>query len=333
MSTRFRFDFRRIGAAVLLAALSACAPTVPDVTSAEYLRSWGLGVIGATSAYQAGATGRGVTVAMVDCGLHQAPREVMRNVSRNSVDIFASERTLEPTDRHGTQMAGPLGSALDRKGLVGVAYNASLLSVRADMEGGFMGQCAFRPAAIAQAVDYAAEQRAQIIVLPLQATKPMGAAFEAALQKAVDAGSVVVIAAGNRAADRPTYPGLYAADPRFAGSVVAVGATKSSGELSSWSNRAGPAKAWYIAAPGERIITDCGEKTCKLVSGTSFAAAYVAGALALVMEARPELTGREALALLLKNARDTGEPGADAATGWGVLDVSKVFASRSGRSG
>ncbi len=265
---------------------------------------------------------------MIDCGLHQAPREVMRNVSRNSVDILAAERTLEPTDRHGSYMAAPLGSALDRKGLVGVAYNVSLLSVRADMEGGYEGKCAFKPSAIARAVTYAADQRARVIVLPLQANKPMGAAFEAALQRAVDAGSVVVIAAGNRAADQPTFPGLYAADPRFAGSLVAVGAAKPSGELTSWSNRAGPTRAWYIAAPGDRIITDCGDKTCRMVSGTSFAAAYVAGALALVMESRPELSGREALALILQNARDTGEPGADPTSGWGVLDVGKVFPAR-----
>jgi subtilisin family serine protease len=312
--------------AALVALLAGCTQKVPEVTSGEYLRSWGLGMINAMGAYHAGATGRGVTVAMVDCGLQDAPREVLRNVSRNSVDIFADERSLPATDRHGTYMAGPLGSALDRKGLVGVAYNAQLLSVRADIEGGHEGRCAFKASSLARAVQYAADQRARVIVLPLQATRPMGAAFEGALKNAVDGGAVVVIAAGNRAADQPTYPARYAADPRFAGSLVAVGATGAEGELTSWSNRAGPTQAWYLAAPGERVVTDCGNKTCRLVSGTSFAAAYVAGALALVMEARPQLTGREALTLLLRSARDSGDPGADPIYGWGVLDVGKVFA-------
>lgn len=311
--------------AMLAALLGGCTQRIPEVTSGEYLRSWGLGAINAMGAYQAGATGRGVRVAMIDCGLQDAPREVMRNVSRNSVDIFGGERSLPPTDRHATYMAGPLGSALDRKGLVGVAYNAELLSVRADFEGGYNGQCAFRPSAIARAVQYAADQQARIIVLPLQATKPMGAAFETALKNAADAGAVIVIAAGNRSAEQPTYPARYAADPRFAGAIVAVGATSAEGELTKWSNRAGETKAWYLAAPGERVVTDCGKKTCRLVSGTSFAASYVAGALALVMEGHPELSGREALALLLKNARDSGDPGADPTYGWGVLDVGRVF--------
>lgn len=318
---------RRLAICAALAALLAgCTQKAPDVTSGEYLRSWGLGMINAMGAYRAGATGRGVTVAMIDCGLQDAPREVLRNVSRNSVDIFADERTLPATDRHGTYMAGPLGSALDRKGLVGVAYNAELLSVRADFEGGHNGQCAFRASALARAVQYAADQRAQVIVLPLQATRPMGPAFETALKSAVDGGAVVVIAAGNRSADQPTYPARYAADPRFAGAIVAVGATGADGQLASWSNRAGLTQAWYLAAPGERVVTDCGRKSCRLVSGTSFAAAHVAGALALVLEARPELSGRQALALLLENARDGGEPGADPAYGWGVLDLGRVFA-------
>ncbi|HEX2561717.1 S8 family serine peptidase [Phenylobacterium sp.] len=317
---------RRLAVCAALAALLAgCTQRVPEVTSGEYQRSWGLGAINAMGAYQAGATGRGVKVAMIDCGLQGAPREVLRNVSRNSVDIFGAERALPATDRHGTYMAGPLGSALDRKGLVGVAYNAELLSVRADIEGGHNGQCAFKPSSLARAVQYAADQKARVIVMPLQATRPMGAPFETALKNAVDSGAVVVIAAGNRSGEQPTYPARYASDPRFAGSLVAVGATKADGELTSWSNRAGATQAWYLAAPGERVVTDCGRKTCRLVSGTSFAAAYVAGAVALVMEARPQLSGREALALLLHNARDSGDPGADPTYGSGVLDVGKVF--------
>ncbi|HEY9217588.1 MAG TPA: S8 family serine peptidase, partial [Phenylobacterium sp.] len=205
--------WRAAGLAALVLASGCASPKAPDITSAEYLRSWGLGVIGAEDAYLAGATGRGVTVAMVDCGLQDAPREVMRNVSRNSIDILSEQRALPQTDRHGVQMAGPLGSAFDKKGLVGVAYNASLLSVRADMEGGWNGQCAFKPSVIARAVSYAVSQKARIIVLPLQASRPMGKSFETALQSAVESGAVVVMAAGNRAAEEPTYPARYAADP------------------------------------------------------------------------------------------------------------------------
>ncbi|MET0293640.1 MAG: S8 family peptidase, partial [Phenylobacterium sp.] len=256
----------------------------------------------------------------------EAAPEVRRNVSRKSVDILAAQRRVPQTDRHGAYMAGPLGAALDRQGLVGVAYNARLLSVRADMEGGWRGQCAFLPSVLAQAVDYAADQKARVIVLPLQATRPLGKPFEAALLHAVEAGAVVVIAAGNRALAQPDYPGRYAADPRFGGALVAVGATRPNGTLADWSNRAGAASGHYLAAPGEQIFTDCGKASCRRVAGTSFAAAYVAGSLALVMEAHPELSGREALDLLLNSARDRGQPGEDPEYGRGVLDVGRAFA-------
>lgn len=326
---------RRLGALVLAAvSLAGCAanrvPT-PNHASAEYIRSWGLKVIHADAAYRAGATGRGVTVALIDCGLQTAQPEVTANVSPLSTDVAGPRRQPE-LDRHADYVAGPLGSALNGRGLVGVAYNATLLSVRADFDGGWQGQCAFRPADIARAVDYAVDHQARIIVMPLQATKPLGPAFEAALDRAARAGVVSVVAAGNGAAEQPAWPARYAVDPRFAGSVVVAGATRWDGEMTPWSNRAGPASRWFIAAPGQSVLTDCGRKTCRLVSGTSFAAPYVAGALALVMEGHPRLTGPEAAELLLQAARDAGDPGVDAVYGRGVLDVAPAFSKAAARS-
>jgi subtilisin family serine protease len=310
--------------AVFAAVLAACAPTRPDLDGPEYRLSWGLAAINAEPAYKAGATGRGVVVALIDCGLDDAQPEVARNV-RASMDLFAGQRTVADFDRHASYVASPLGSALNGKGLLGVAYNASLLAIRADIDGGHNGECAFKPSDLARAVSYAADRKARIIVLPVQATRPMGAPFEAALAKAVDAGAVLVIAAGNRAGDQPSYPARYAADPRYAGAIVVVGAASMEGVLSRWSNKAGPAQAHYLVAPGENIITDCGEDSCRRVSGTSFAAPYVAGALALVMEAHPDLDGRQAAELLLSAARDAGEPGDDPVYGRGLLDIGKAF--------
>jgi subtilisin family serine protease len=60
------------------------------------------------------------------------------------------------------------------------------------------------------------------------------------------------------------------------------------------------------------------------VSGTSLATPYVAGALALILEARPDLDGRGAIDLLLRSAHRT--PEADPSRGRGLLDVGRAFA-------
>ena len=315
-------------------ALSACASVPraqrvprPNPASAEYLRSWGLNAVNANPAYLAGATGRGVTIALVDCGLEQAVPELRRNVSSRSVDVLAGQRKTGLQERHAAYVAGPLGSALDGQGLVGVAYNATLLSVRADFDGGLNGECAFKPSDLARAIDYALAENAKVVVLPLQAKRPLGPTFEAALARAVSADVAVVIAAGNDAAADPSYPARYAADPRYAGSIVVVGASGSDGALAGWSNKAGRASPYFVSAPGEGVITDCGEKWCRRVSGTSVAAPYVGGALALILEARPDLGGKGAIARLLNGARDEGDPGVDATSGRGRLDIGAAFSA------
>ena len=318
----------RAGLSFLAAVAMALSPAAaaakgPRVTSDEYKKSWGLEAIGARSAYDAGLTGKGITVVMVDCGIAKAQNDVMRNLSRRSKDVVEG-RAMPVMDRHGSYMAGPLASALNGRGMVGVAYNATLLAVRADIDGGLFGSCAFKPTDLARALDYATAQKARIVVLPLQGRRPMGAPFEAALERLVRSGAVVVIAAGNRNGREPSWPARYAVDSRYAGSIVVTGATGYYGAITAWSNKAGSVKPWYIAAPGEWVLTDCQAK-CRLVSGTSFSTSYVAGGMALMMEAWPQLTGQEVAARILGLARDAGDAGVDEVYGRGILDLSQAF--------
>jgi subtilisin family serine protease len=315
---------------------------IPRAHSPEYLRSWGVRQVNPDPAFRAGYTGRGVTIAVIDTGLGWAQPEVKAQAIEASTDLIAERKQDSRLSRHGGELAGAISAALDGGGLVGVAYGARLLSVRADMDGSCLSQCAFRTTDLARGMEYAVEHGAQIIVLAVSGKHRLSARFEAGRQRAADAGAVVVIAAGNESADDPTWPARYAADPRFSRAVVAVGAATPELTLAKWSNRAGETRARYVAAPGEGLYAGCDAEVCQVVSGTSFAAPYVAGGIALVMESRPGIGAQDAAEILLKAARRPGLGVSEAKLGRGFLDIGgaveiarrrRVVAAREGAGG
>ena len=293
--------------------------------SRAYRLSWGVRAIGADKLHSQGITGKGVTVAVIDSGLTGAAPGLSQNISNASIDILPGRKDPAKTDRHAVYIAETLVGSPEGVGAVGVAYDATVLSVRADSDGACNKECAFSAHNLAKAVDYAVSKKVRIIDLSLAGDEPLGSRFEASLGKAVKSGAVVIVAAGNDSKLQPAWPGRYAADPRYAGAVVAVGAVDKDGQMAPFSNRAGLARAAYIAAPGQKVVTDCDADTCALISGTSFAAPHVAGALALLMQAFPSMTGRQALDLLLRSAQSGSGVQGDTVYGRGRLDVYRAY--------
>ena len=144
--------------------------------------------------------------------------------------------------------------------------------------------------------------------------------FEAALAEAAAADVVVFIAAGNDGDPAPSWPAQYAADPRFEGMVIAVGAMKRDGSRLPASAKAGFAQRNYLMAPGDDVPVDC-SPICQRVGLTSVSAPHGAGALALLLQAYPGLTAREAADVLLSSARDMGQRGTDRVYGRGAIDM------------
>lgn len=261
---------------------------------------------------------------MIDTGVDSSASLMFRNLSAASTDLV-TERHADTGDRkHGEQTASLLAGRLRSFGTFGLAYDATLLSIRADRDGSCQTICAFDPAVIARAIDYAAENGAQVIGMPMASRKPI-AAIESALERAVARGIIVVAAAGNDGSDQPVWPARYAADPRFHDAMIVAGASTGCGRLAEWSNKAGVAKDRYIAAPGERVVVDCGRRACSLVSGTSYSVSYTAGAVALLLSRDPSLSGKGAAAALLASAGDLAVRGVDDITGRGRLDVGRAL--------
>ncbi len=290
-----------------------------------YRLSWGVRAIGADKLHALGITGKGVTVAVIDSGLGADAKALAHNISNASIDIIPGRKQVGKTDRHAVYIAETLVGSPEGVGAVGVAYDATVLSVRADSDGACKAECAFSAHNLAKAVDYAVSKKVRIIDLSLAGDEPLGVKFEQALGKAVKSGAVIIVAAGNDGKLQPAWPGRYASDPRFTGAIVAVGAVNKQGEMAGFSNRAGLSRAAYISAPGQKVVTDCDADTCALISGTSFAAPHVAGALALLMEAFPAMTGKDALDLVLRSAQGGSGAQGDTVYGRGRLDVYAAY--------
>jgi Subtilase family len=288
----------------------------------EYHANYGLGVLRASSAYAAGATGRGITVGVVDTGIDVDHPEFAGQIAAASTDIMSGDPQLvDDIDGHGTAVAGVIAARRNQALTHGVAFQAKLLAVRADAPGTCPGSCAFDQADVAAATDYAVAHGAQVINYSLGGSSSLGAALHDAFARAVDAGTILVLAAGNEAAAEPSFPGRFAADPAADDQVIAVGAVDANKQIASFSNRAGSAQDHYLVAPGVSVLAPKLGGGAALVSGTSFAAPHVSGAAALVLDAAPFLSAAEVVQLLLDTATDLGAPGPDPVYGQGLVNL------------
>ena len=303
---------------------------VEAFNTAEFRTSYGLGKIYVLSTYNAGYNGTGQTVAVIDTGIDLDHFDLDANISAKSIDIVVNSfATVNDTNGHGTQVAGVIGAKKNDLGMHGVAYGATILAIRADALcfpvytpacGGFVDPD------LADALDYAIAQGAGVINMSLGGAAAQSATFTDALLRAVNAGAIITIAAGNTSTANPLYPARYAEDATYKGQIIAVGATNSSNVISTFSDKAGTSSAKFLVAPGEDIYTTTNNGTYTTVSGTSFASPYVAGAAALLKQRFPLLTAKQIVDLMFTTATDLGAAGTDVIYGRGLLNISAALA-------
>jgi Subtilase family len=79
----------------------------------------------------------------------------------------------------------------------------------------------------------------------------------------------------------------------------------------------------FLVAPGELLLVSDGAGGVTRMSGTSFAAPLVSGAIALIQDRWPWLKSypRDVAKILLESAQDLGAPGVDPIYGHGLLDI------------
>jgi len=213
---------------------------------------------------------------------------------------FTKDAIPFDTNGHGTHVAGVIAG---RAGIMGIAPKSTILSLKVLGNDG-----AGSMDAVARAVHVAVELGSHVIVMSLGA--PVGSAvMEKAIQAADKADVPVVCAAGNDGG-RVSFPAAY-------GSTIAVGAVDEQGRVCEFSCRG---REIDVAAPGHQIRSAWVNGGYATLSGTSMAAPFVAGVLALATAARGGIRlGWTARELIRQTSTDAGPPGKDNDYGWGLI--------------
>ena len=333
-----------IGAAIGLAA-PATASAASDPLLAQ---QWALNNPAAAGAQEAWTQshGAGVLVAVLDTGVQldhpdlagaiwTNPRELPGNGVDDDADgfvddvhganMFKSNGDIDDDNDHGTHVAGIVAARIGNgTGGAGIAPEAKVLPVKV-LDSGMSGSTD----ALARGIRYAVDRGAKILSVSVN-TDTATDAVKNAVRYAGDRGAVVVAAAGNNGRNidlLPSYPASLT-DP----AILTVGATTSN--LKLWSSSNTGLLSVDVAAPGGGIISTARGSKYQSRTGTSAATPFVAGTLALLASARPDLPMSTLRTTVIETARR--QDFLSATLGGGNLDAGaamhKVLAGRPWRS-
>jgi hypothetical protein len=303
-------------------------PTGEDFNTTEYRNSSAAMGSNAIGAWEQGATGKDITIGFVDTGLVPTLSDFAGRIDPASRDVNGT-RPMDDVWGHGTALAGIAAAARDNSGMEGIAFEATIFMAKADE--GCPESCRFPTVAIASGIDAARAAGAKVINLSIGANDATGDVLAAA-RRAIDAGIVIVVGAGNSGSSPSGFAReLASLAPNQVIIVGGLGVSNVDGSInydvpSIYTTAAGSAQSYFLAAPGWlNAATYFRGGGIDKLSGTSFAAPVVSGAIALLADAFPMLTPQQMVLLLYMTADDLGVAGIDSVFGRGRLNIGRAF--------
>jgi type VII secretion-associated serine protease mycosin len=264
------------------------------------------------------ATGRGVRVAVIDSGVDFEHPQLADRVARGADFLRDDDSGRQDCVGHGTAVASLIAARPSpRTGFQGLAPDAIVVPIRISeqlqIDGKAFGERG-EPAQFAAAIDFAVEQgNAQVINLSLVMTEDNDL-VRRAVERALEAGVVVVAAAGNNGDARGGNPTPY---PAAYDGVIGVGAVTAAGVHAGYSQRGDYVD---LVAIGDGVTVAARGAGNRVEQGTSFATPFVAATAALILQRFGDLSPAQVAQRLTATADPApGGPGS-AEYGAGLLN-------------
>ena len=294
------------------------ASLMGEVNDPYFSQQWNLMDIGAHEAWNYGAFGAGVRVAIIDSGINAGHEDFAESTIAQGVNVLDDTNDVADLNGHGTFVSGVIAAQRNNgKGIAGITDMVELIPIKC-----FVGkdtEIKYVIKGIFTAVD---DFDCDVINLSLGIREDLSS-FREAVEYANSKGVIIVSSVGNGGEDKKFYPAAYDA-------VIGVGAVDKNGDICSFSQFNDTV---FVTAPGASMYSLGISRSDSYMtgSGTSFATPHVAAMAIMAKGYDKSLNSDSFKQLLIDSAEDRGIPGYDVFYGNGYIDVNRFMECLTGR--
>lgn len=283
-------------------------------TDTYYSEQWWLDFVNMPVAWNWGADGEEIKVAVIDsgCNLHADIQNNLLagyNYSEGNTDVTdVNTDSKGNIQHHGTHVSGIIAAEANNIGIKGIAPKVKIVPIKCFSP----GTSALN---IAKAIYEAVSVYGCKVINMSWGTPTDYTAIREAVADAADLGTILIAAVGNDYSTTKQYPAAY-------DEVIGVGSVNQDRTRSDFSNY----NAYVtIAAPGSQLYSLRGTDAYAYLSGTSQAAPVISGIAAAALSVKPDLTPEEFTDLLTSTAEDLGDAGYDTSFGYGLVNAGELM--------
>lgn len=288
------------------------------VSTLSQTQGWGIRQLNVPKTWEV-TKGKGITVLVIDTGHTDHPDLKGAIITKKCRSFVRGETSIEDFNGHSTHVCGIIGARDNDIGMVGVAPECSIITVKvlgSDGSGDF--------SAIIKALKYAKTLKPDVINMSL-GSSVYDSQMHTLIKELYEMNIPIVAASGNDGeGNAVNYPAKYP-------EVICVSAFDKNGKPAKFNSTG---KEVEFSAPGVDIYSTWLDHKYVSISGTSMATPFVSGLIALLLakhKIQEKETGKNDCKTveqiryhLIKYADDKGVVGRDDVWGYGVIDPSKI---------